>query len=695
MGLMTKMRDNTGVVLWILVIAFGVIFMLQDTNVFDVIGATGNIIAKVNGQDVSLDEYNNYVNNQVEAYRQRTGESIPPQILDSERERVFNELVDDRLREQEMSRIGIVVTDDEVRQMVLGDNPHQIIRTFFGDGQGNVDRAVLRNFIENPDAREDLIRIEDYLRTERRREKLDRLIDASVRVSDQDVLSEYISQKKRINVQYVALPYALVPDSAITVSERDIRKYYDEHLSDYERKRAYSLVYVRSSKTPTSSDSAAVTEELVRLKPRFEAAENDSLFLAQNFSETPLSDAFFGRGDLDDAIAEAVFQSPRKGDVLGPVAAGGSMHLVKILDVKSADDPSVRARHILIRAAEDDNVQRTAARELARSVMERIRAGEDFAAVARAISDDTQSARDGGDVGWFSKGRMVKPFEDAAFAARVGRLIGPVETQFGYHVIEVTGRSTDEVQIADFALKLAPSVATLTRVEENLDDLKFFAEEEGGFRAEAERRGLTVQTVQVEADQQFIPGIGNSRALLNFLATASVSSISPVVELNDDFMVAEVTDIQEAGYRPLADVRAEIEPRVRLEKKRDVQLAKMTNANASGLSELASVLSTTVRTANGLTMSEPVVPGLGREPKFVGTTFGLQQGQVSRPVAGQNNAFVIDVLSIAEPPEITDAEKERIRNQLLTQRRSQVRSQWLTSIRSKADVTDNRRFFLQ
>ncbi|MDX1429424.1 MAG: SurA N-terminal domain-containing protein, partial [Rhodothermales bacterium] len=121
------MRDNTGAVLWILVVAFGIIFMLQDTNVFDVIGTTGNVIGKVNGQDITLEEYNNYVNNQIEAYRQRTGESIPPQILDSERERVFNELVDDRLREQEMNRLGIEVTDDEVRQMVLGDEPHQII----------------------------------------------------------------------------------------------------------------------------------------------------------------------------------------------------------------------------------------------------------------------------------------------------------------------------------------------------------------------------------------------------------------------------------------------------------------------------------------------------------------------------------------------------------------------------------------
>ncbi len=695
MGLMTKMRDNTGVVLWILVVAFGIIFMLQDTNVFDVIGTTGNVIGKVNGQDISLDEYNNYVNSQVEAYRQQTGESIPPQALDSERERVFNELVDDRLRKQEMDRIGIVVTDEEVRDMVLGENPHQIIRLYFGDGQGNVDQAVLRNFIENPDAREQLLQIEDYLRTERRREKLDRLIDASVRVSEQEILDEYSRQNRRLTVQYVALPYAAVPDSLVSVSERNLRSYYDDHLSEFERKRAYTLSYVMGSKNPTSSDTTAVMEELGRLRSQFEAAEDDSLFLVENFSDRPYSSAYFGRGDLDDAIAEAVFPDPRRGSVIGPVGAGDAMHLIKIIDVRPADEASVRARHILIRAQEGNDALRASAREEAVSVMNRIRRGESFEELARTLSDDTQSAREGGDLGWFSKGRMVKAFEDAAFGARVGRLVGPVETQFGYHIIEVTERSDREVQIVDFALRLTPSVATLNRIEENLEDLKFFAEEEGDFMAEADRRGLSVESVQVEADQAVIPGIGNSRALMNFLAKAAVGEISPVIELNDDFVVARVDRIQEEGYRPFDQVRAEIEPRVRRDQKRDIQIAKLEDAYSQNLTDIATALDTSVRTASALSLSNPVVSGLGREPKFVGTAFGLAQGQASRPVAGQNNAFVLSVVEVTEPSEMTDADRSRIRNQLLNQRRTLIRGQWLSSLRDKADITDNRRLFLQ
>jgi peptidylprolyl isomerase/peptidyl-prolyl cis-trans isomerase D len=290
---------------------------------------------------------------------------------------------------------------------------------------------------------------------------------------------------------------------------------------------------------------------------------------------------------------------------------------------------------------------------------------------------------------------MVQAFENAAFSSPVGRMVGPVETQFGYHAIEVTDRSDREVQIADFALRLTPIVGTLSRIEENLDDLKYVVEEEGNFRAEAERRDLAVQTVQVEADQSFVPGIGNSRALTNFLETAEVGDVSPVIELNEDFMVASVEGIQTEGHRPLREVRSEIEPRVRLEKKSAIQISKIEDASASSLSELADNTGVSVRSANGLTISNAVVPGLGREPRFVGTAFGLAEGQRSSPIEGQNNAFILEVTGITEPPDISPAEKERIRNQLLTQRRSVVRSQWLASLRDQAEITDNRRIFLQ
>ena len=696
MGVMNKMRESTGVVLWILVIAFGVIFMLQDTNVFDVIGSTGNAIAQVNGSRITLDEYNGTVNARVEAYRQQTGESIPPQLLDTERDRIFEQLVDDRLREQEMNRLGIVVTDDEVRDMVLGENPHQLIKVYFSDGQGGVDRALLQNFIEDPDASQDLVRIEDYLRRERRREKLDKLIDATVRVSDEDIRDEYFRRNRRMDARYVALSYASIPDSVAEVTGGDLRDFYSDNRREFSRKRSYELEYVLGSKAASVADSAAIREELQNLRGRFQQAEDDSAFLAQHFSDRQYSDAMFRRDELDDEIAEAVFDNVEVGRVVGPIISGGQMHLVKIVSFEPADEKSIKARHILIRAPQDDEAQKSEARAEAIAVRDRIRAGEDFATVALEVSDDRASAANGGELGWFGPGRMVKPFEDAALAARPGQIVGPVETQFGFHVIEVLAVADRSVQVADFAQEIRPSVETLTRVEENLDDLLYFAEESGSFAEEATRRGLTVQTVLMEEDQEFVPGIGNSRMLLTFLQAADEGDLSPVIELNDNFLVASVSLITDEGYRPFEEVRTEIEPRVLREKKQEIQVEKIRAAKtADDLEVIGSQIGVPVRTVTAISAANPVVSGLGREPAFVGTALGLVEGEMSDVVAGQNSAFVLVVTSSVEPSPITESERSSIRQQLENQQRSQVRSRWIASLREKADITDNRRYFYQ
>src|SRR5690554_4698727 len=332
MGTMNKLRDNTGVILWILVIAFGVIWVLQDSGAFDVVGqSAGRDIIIVDGDPITYDEYSRALDNRMQQYQQQTGENMPPQMLDLERDRIFEALVVNKLREREMDRMGITVTDEELADMVLGDNPHQIIQIYFGDGQGGINRALLQNFIEDPEAREEWIQLEEYLRAERRREKLDQLITSTVRVSEQDVLDEYLKRNRSANVEYVALRYAAIPDDSIQVTDRDFRRFYDANKEDFKREKTYTINYVTVSKLPTAEDSSLVISELERARERFAIAENDSLFLIQNGSERPYTSAYFKADDLDPEIADAVFSNPEPGRIVGPIVAGGEAHLVKIV----------------------------------------------------------------------------------------------------------------------------------------------------------------------------------------------------------------------------------------------------------------------------------------------------------------------------------------------------------------------------
>ncbi len=695
MGVMNRLRENTGVVLWILVFAFGVIWVLQDSGGLDVVGFAGNNIASVNGDKITFEEYSQALDGQVSNYQQQTGGSMPPQMLDQTRQRVFDNLVETKLREQEMTRLGLQVSDQEVVEMIQGADPHPIIKLYFGDGAGGVDRSLLQNFVENPDAREDWLNIEDYLRQERLREKLDKLITASVRISDADVRAEYIRRNRAVDVRFVALRYTSIPNDSVSFSDRDLQRFYDANREEFARKRSYTYRYVSVDKYPTAADTAATLDDLVDLREAFAAAADDSTFLARNGSERPWSDAYFRPDELDDAISSVVFENPTPGEVYGPIISGNQAHLVKVVDVRAPEETAVRARHILFRAAEGDTEARAEARRNANDILRQIRGGADFAEMAREHSSD-QSAAQGGDLGWFGPGRMVAPFEEAAFGAQIGRVVGPVSTQFGFHLIEVTERATQEAQIADFALELRASVATLNAAQERLEDVQYFAIENGDFEAEAARVGLNPSTVQVEDGSVFIPGLGNSGELQDFLAGAEKGDVSEVIELNEQFIVGVVEAIQEAGYQPFEEVRAQLEPRVRNEKKAAILRQRLETALAQtgGLDGLAAAVGEQERTANNLSYTNMVVPTLGRDPQFVGTALGLAAGEVSNVIEGANGVFVVGVTEVHEAGEVPAAEMESLRTQLQTQAQNRVRTQWINALKEDSEIVDNRRAVL-
>ncbi len=691
MGTMNKMRENTGVVLWILVFAFGVIWVLQDSGGLDAIGTGGGTdVAVVDGDKISYQEYVQTVDQQVQQYQQETGETMPPQMLEQQRDQVFQQMVENKLREHEMDRIGISVTDEEIYDMVMGENPHPIIQAYFGDEQGNVNRALLQNFINNPEAQSDWIQIEQYLRSVRRAQKMEHLIAATVRVTDQDVLDEYRRRNLSVDAEWVGLRYATIPNDSVSVTESDLRDFYNENREDYARSRTYTIRYATQSKVPTPADSAAIRAELERLEPSFASAEDDSTFLVRNASQRPFSDAWFAAGELDPELAEAIFPNPEPGTVLGPIMAGGQAHLIKVRDVRPAENEAVRAQHILLSSPEEDETLR----QMLVDIRNRIESGEaDFESMARQHSQDG-SASSGGDLGWFGRGQMVAPFEEAAFSASIGQLVGPIKTQFGYHLIRVTARADSEVKISDYALDIRADLGTLNEKQELLEDLRYFAEESGDFDAEAERLTMDVRQVQIEEGQAFIPDLGNSRAVLNFLETAGEGDISEVIELDDVFLAAYVEEIIPEGYRPFDEVRSELEPRVFIEKKKNILGERLRAAyESNGFDGLDRALGTQVQTAAGLTFGSTVVPGLGSEPAFVGTALGLDEGETSRVIEGRNAVFVLRVTNVEEPAPITESQRETIRQQLLQQRRSRVQSEWLTSLRDQAEVRDYRRRF--
>ena len=691
MGTMNKLRENTGVILWILVFAFGVIWVLQDSGGLETIGAQQDrTVAYVDEQAISYEEYRETVRQQQEQVREQMGDDMSAEMQEMVSDQAFEQVVNQELMRQEMERMGISVSDDEVQEMIFGENPDPLIQQQFGDEQGNIDRQMIQNLAQNPQGQEAFMQIEDYLRDTRRQQKLSSLIAATIHVSEEDVREEHWRRNAQADVRYVAQRYADIPDDEVDVTEDDLRDYYEANREDFMRPRTFTVEYVTRDLEASEQDTLSIFDDLERLTDRFAETEDVEDFLEGRGSQVGYSEEFQSARDMDPALAHAVFPDPTPGDVVGPAAADGMGHILRIMDRQPADETMLRARHILIDAGDDE------AADLIQELQQRIEAGEDFEALAREYSADGATASDGGDLGWFGQGELDNnTLEQAITNADVGDLLAPVESPEGLHLVEVTNRAAHEVDVANLAFAIEPGGATIRDLEVELDDLAFYAEETGDFRGEADQLGLSVEQTDIQEDQSSVPGLGDARFINQFLEDASPGEVSSVIELDDRLAVLHLTEEREEDYRPFDEVRGEIEPRVLLQQKRQLLAERMREAFADSgeLDGVAEALGLEVRSESGFAYDAESISGIGDEPRFAGTVFALDEGQTSNVVEGENGAFIVHVESLMHPPELTDEDREELREELLEERRAQIGQEWIASLRDRADVQDNRAQF--
>ena len=685
MGVMNSIRERAGgLMVGVLVVAFGGLWALQDSGAFDAVGLgpDGRTIGEVDGVAIEGELYNRALQQQLDAYQQQ-GLELTPTVQRQIEDRLFDQFVDNAIVEREMDRLGIQVTDDEVFELITGPNPDPLIAQVFPDGNGGVDRAALQQVVEDPQFAEQLQAIEEQVRRNRRQAKLSALITATTRVTPAEVRAEFVRQNRRANAQLVGLRYAAVPDDQVEVSESDLRDYYRDNIEDFEREASYSVEYVSFDKTPSAADSTRATDELDALVDDFRQAPDPVAFARRHSFGAAVAPEYVGAGDLPPALATAVYRDLEEGRVVGPVVGGGEAYLARITGVREGDATAVRARHILLPVD---------AEARAEEVRQQIASGElTFAQAARQFSTDPGSRAQGGDLGWFGEGRMVEEFQEAAFNAPIGQVIGPVESQFGQHLILVENRSSAEVELVQIS---RPVEADFARVLGEAEDFAAFIElEDRDFAEEAAERGKTPTPVEV-TEGGAIPGLEVGRDFFRFLRGADEGQVSEPFDAGDSFVVARLVDRREAGPTPFEEVQGQIEAAVLTERKRAVQAAALRQAAEGGasLSAIASAVGADIETVQDLSMQGGVLPGYGVEPRAVGAIFGLRPGQRSGVIEGDQAAFVVRTTALrgGTEAELTENVREQLAAQLLQRKRSRAVQAWLQGLRDAAEVEDFR-----
>ncbi|MBN8704842.1 MAG: SurA N-terminal domain-containing protein [Bacteroidetes bacterium] len=696
MAVLNRMRDHMALVLWFLVFAFIMLIVFEwgmsysGGSIF-----SGSMDAgTVDGKTISREDYSMAIKNLTEQYRQRNNQEPDAYVDQLIQDEAWKQLVQRQLLDEAIERVGIKVTDEELATWVSSDNPPQFIRQQFTNEQGQFDKARLKEAMSNPQNKEVWRQIDQMLREQRVAERYQNLMSQYLVVSPMEVKYKFIGDNSRASVNYIQFNPATIVDSTVVVSDDEIEAAYDKAKEEFKKKETRKVKYVVFSTLPSKEDSLNALKDAEKMTIDFKVNTNDSAFVTR-FSEKPYSSAFVSRGELSDAR-----------DIIFDMAAGSVIqvkdvdgyYIMKAVEFKKGEDPRFHARHILVKPSGGTVADTLAALEKIKNYKAEIQKSklpleQAFIEHARMFSSDG-SAPKGGDLGWFKTGQMVKPFEDAVKSGKPGTLVGPVKTQFGYHLIYVIGKDDRQVKVAEVYKSISASGKTQRLVQQNAEDFAYLATEDG-FETEAETRKIQIQESPEVEKKTALPGLDFNANLSAWMFRAKVGDISEVFNLTDKIVVAKLEAISPEGFQPLDDqLKASLKSRVIKDKKMDLLLEEANQVAQKIGNNLEAGVSIkpeyAVKTAQDFTLNG-VAAGVGRDNSFNGVTFSLSEGAVSKPFKGERAVYILKVVQKTEA-DLTklEADAVRIASQLESTKKNELVNGWLEGAKDKAKVEDNR-----
>jgi parvulin-like peptidyl-prolyl isomerase len=701
MPLMTQIRNNLTKAFAVFAVFF-IVYIVLDWGM-DITGRRHqqggrDYVGMVNGTKIVYSEFSALLKQQSDAYRKQSGAEPDDETERQLRTQVWNTMVQQTLIEHELERLNITVTDDEVREIILGPNPPQMIANQFIDSTGKFNRTAYDQAMQNPQNRQILIQVEGEVRRQRRLEKLQSLLFASSRVSDPEIRQRFEDRSVAMDAEYVLFdPNALIPDSLVQINDDDLRKHYNASQEEFKVRPARKLKYVLFSTAPTGDDTAAVVTEMNRTLDQVKSG-SDFVDLAKTYSENPVNDTTFVKhGDLSRQLEGPVF-SAKKGDVVGPIGDYAGMHLVKVLAERKGSTEFVRASHILLNlVAGPDSVAKI---QKAKDILRRVRSGENFAKLATEFSEDYGSKPTGGDLGWTGKGGWVKPFEQAAFGARVGEIVGPIRSQFGWHIIKVTGRDNRELRIAALTMKVKMSSQSSDAATQRAQDFAYLSKEEG-FEKAAETSSYAVRETPEFVKSSVIPGIGVNDAAMNFAFTKKLDALSEPIAVTGGLAIFKITGVREESVRPFDEVKPTLRSQVLREKKmqklkEQVDSFYKTLGPTTDFAAAARTLPGALVQKTNSFKATDAPQGVGRDYAFIGQAVSLKPGEVSKPFEGTRGYYVLKMLSKTAFDSTQFAgEKNTLRDQILQEKRNRMFSDWMTALKDKATIDDQREKFFR
>lgn len=706
MAAIEKIRKRSGLLIAIIGLAL-LAFVLQD--LFQSTGRHREYnVAVIDGEKIPYKDFEDLKNKNLENMKRSYGNSLTSSQTYSVYNNTLEQMIKDHIMTKEYDAIGMNVTGDELYDQFVGDEPHQWVVQNFSDANGNFDRQTLENYMQQLDNapieyRNQWIDFENAIKENRLQTKFDNLVKASYFVPEKLAKKYYDNKNVKASAEVVALRYSTIPDSTITVTDKDNRKFYEENKYKYETDETRAIDYVVFDIKPSAQDDQDARAIVEGMKADFAATDNVASFVNAN-SDQRYDSTWMSRTAVPAAIEGVVFdEGNQPGFVYGPYFDNESYNLVRIVDLQNRAD-SLKASHILISykgalRSEDTINTKERAQAIADSLLVVLKKNakntELFGELATKMSADKGSAEKGGDLDWFTDGMMVYNFNEFVMNNAVGQM-GVVETPFGFHVIKVTGKTEMEPKARLAILKHELSFSTKTYQDMFAVANKFVTENRtlDQFNATVEAEGMTKRTMpRLNASTYQITGIDNPRQIVRwaFDDKTKVGDVSSIFELDNMFVVAALTEIVPEGYAPIEKIAEQSKYQILNKKKGEVAVEKM-KACGTDYDRMVSELGAESTTVNDVNLESRGVGNFGVESDIVGTIMGMKEGAVEGPIAGNTSAFVIKNVKIAGTPENVDLSS--IHREKKAQFDNKVLNNGVyNALRNNAKIEDNRVLF--
>jgi peptidyl-prolyl cis-trans isomerase D len=541
-------------------------------------------------------------------------------------QQILNQMVDERAALAEADRVGISVSDEEVRQRIFAMPAFQENGQFIGDSRYQQLLRMQRPPLSPSE-------FEDNVRHGLAVEKLRASLTDWLSVPDTELEKEYRRRNDKVKLAVVSFT-ADNFRSQVSASDAEVASYFDAHKNDFKipekRKIRYLLIDIDAMRAKVSIPQADVEKEYKNNEEQYKTPEQ------------------------------------------------------------------VRASHILLKTEGKDDA---AVKAKAEEILKQAKSGADFAELAKKNSEDEASAKNGGDLDYFGKGRMVPEFDAAVFAMEPGQISDLVKTQYGYHIIKLVDKKPATTRpYAQVQQQLHDQLA-YQRAQAQAADLAQTLEKQIKSAADLDKvgkaQGLAVQESGFFARDEPILGLGPAPEAANKAFDMKQGEVAGPLRASRGFVFETMVARQDPYVPKVEEVKERVRDEVIKQKARDASKAKAaeiaSKLKAAGdFEKAAKAAGLEAKTTELITRDSPI-PDLGNAPAVTDAAFKLPQGAVSDPIATDNGTAVVKVLEKKEvATEEWTTSKDKFREELLTDRRNRFFSAYMGKAKQKMKIEVNR-----